>query len=239
MSNVTKGGGGGSTRTRATTRTRSDRPDGSSRSAGRILSKKMQQDQQAADYNAALQLYAQSQGGSGSGGGGGGGGGGFGGGFGGFGGGGRQGPDVNALIGKLNSQRDAARGALPGYLKQYESGIAKVGKENAGLTKGYSAQIKAIMNELIGRATQEQSMLTRDVGAQGGGLEPIRAEAAQNVLGLRSMGGAQDAYNLRLAQIMGAATADRRGMGKAINLSAQSQLDDSYMRALMALEGMR
>jgi hypothetical protein len=171
-----------------------------------------------------------------SGGGYGGGGGGYGYGGGGYS--GRKGPDIGKLTSTLNSQRDAAKRALPGYLKAYNSGISAVGKENAGLTKGYSAQIAKILAQLQGQARSEVALLNTDVGAQGGDLDPLRAQAGQNSLMLNNIGGAQDAYNLRLAQIMAGATSDRKGMGQAVNLAAQSGIDQAYMAALMQIQGM-
>lgn len=189
-------------------------------------------------YMKQAAMMAQNGGGFGSAGyGGGGGGGGFG--YGGGGGGGYKGPDTAKLERNLNSQRDAAKKALPGYLKAYNVGIDAVGKDNAALTKGYGDQINKILAQLQAQAASEQAMLNGDVGAQGGDLSGIRAQAGQNSLMLNNIGGAQNAYNLRLAQIMGAATADRKGMGQAINMAGQSGIDQAYMSALLAIQGMR
>lgn len=182
---------------------------------------------------AAMQDGYPSGGGYGSGGGGGYGGGGYGGGGGGY-----KGPDTTAMKSALVSQRDAAKKALPGYLKSYNTGIDKIGKENAGLTKGYGDQISKIMAQLQAQAANEAAMLRGDVGAQGGDLRALNAQAGQNSLMLNNVGGAQNAYNLRLAQIMGAATADRKAAGASVNQAASSGIDQGYMAGLMQILGM-
>lgn len=190
-------------------------------------------------YNQMMQQAAAMQGAGGaygSAGYGSGGGGGYGGG--GYGGGGRSGPDTTKMKSALVSQRDAAKRALPGYLKQYNAGISKIGNENAALTKGYGDQINKIMAQLQAQAAQEHAMLQRDVGANGGDLTALQGQAGQNSLMLNNIGGAQNAYNLRLAQIMGGATADRQAAGASVNQAAQSGIDQSYMSALMAIMGM-
>lgn len=159
-------------------------------------------------------------------------------GYGGGGGGGYQKPDTTKIQAALAQQRDSAINALPGYLSQYNAGIKKIGTENAALTKGYGDQINGIMRQLQRQAGSQQQMLQGDIGSNGGDMSAINAQANQDRLALSNMAGAGNAYNLRLAQIMGAATADRQGMGAGINQASRSGIDQNYMQALMQILGM-
>lgn len=184
-------------------------------------------------------LYAkplQGAGGSGGYGGGGSGGGGRGGG-GGYGYGG--GADKVGLTNQLNSQRDAARGALPGYLAQYTQGVKDVGAQNQALGSGYSQQIQALFRQLQAQAQQENAGLQNDLALQGAPTQALAGQAGQNMLGINSIATAQDAYNQRLAQVMAQAQAGALTSGQQINQAAQGQLDNAYMQALMQIQGMR
>lgn len=164
--------------------------------------------------------------------------GGYGGGYGGGGGGGYQKPDTTKIQAALAQQRDSAINALPGYLSQYNAGINKIGTENAALTKGYGDQINGIMRQLQQQAGSQQQMLRGDIGSNGGDMGAINAQANQDRLALSNMAGAGNSYNLRLAQIMGAATADRQAMGAGINQASRSGIDQNYMQALIQILGM-
>jgi hypothetical protein len=176
-------------------------------------------------------------GGGGSGGGGGGGGGRGGGGGGGF-------VDYmadtrNQLTGQLNEQRDSARGALPGYLQQFTQGVNDIGSQNQALTSGYTDQIKALFAQLQAQAQGEVAGLQGDLQAQGAPIQALAAQAGQGALGANNIATAQDAYNMRLAQVMQSGQADRLASGQAVNQAANSQLDNSYLQALMQIQGMR
>lgn len=173
-----------------------------------------------------------------------GGGGGGGRGYGGYRGGGGGYVDPYAALRKqlessLNTQRDAARGALPKYLSEYNTAIAGIGKNNRAVTDKYSAEIQALMQQLIAQAQGAVDRLSGDLTAQGAGLAPLMAQADQALLGIRNTGTAQDVYNKRLAQMMAAAEADRLAAGASVNQAAQAQLDNAYMQALARIQGMR
>lgn len=170
--------------------------------------------------------------------------GGSGGGGGGFGGGGGAPVDRYAAVrsqmeNTLNQQRDAARGALPGYLSQFNSQVGQIGADNQALTGQYSAQIQALMEQLRAQAQGEVSRLGGDLQAQGAGLGAFNAQAGQALLGINNIGTAQDAYNQRLAQIMSGAQADRLATGASVNQAANANLDNAYMQALLQIQGMR
>jgi len=170
--------------------------------------------------------------------------GGRGGGYGGYRGGGGGYVDPYAALRKqlessLNTQRDAARAALPKYLSEYNTAIAGIGKNNRAVTDKYSAEIQALMQQLIAQAQGAVDRLSGDLTAQGAGLAPLKAQADQALLGIRNTGTAQDVYNKRLAQMMAAAEADRLAAGASVNQAAQAQLDNAYMQALARIQGMR
>lgn len=181
---------------------------------------------------------------AGGGSGGGGGGRGRGGGYGGYGGGGGGYVDRFAALrkqmeGSLNTQRDAARSALPQYLSEYNTAIGGIGKNNRAVTDQYSAQIQALMQQLTNQAQGAVNALGGDLTAQGAGLGALSAQANQALLRIQNTGTAQDVYNKRLAQMMAAAEADRLAAGASTNQAAQSQLDNAYMQALTQIQGMR
>lgn len=205
---------------------------------------KLNRDAVAAYQQSLLDAAMQAQGGMGDGYGYGSGGGG-GGGRGGFGGGGGGGY-VDHLAGlrktledSLNSQRDAARGALPQYLSQFNAQVGQIGADNQAQTGQYSAQIQALMQQLQRQAQGATDAIGGDLQAQGAGLGGFKAQADQALLGIGNIGVAQDAYNQRLAQMMAQAQADRLATGATVNQAASGQLDNAYLQALIQIQGMR
>lgn len=248
MANVHKGGGGGykgglfnraaNAVKKASSQNRSQRAaQEQANMANRWLSN---YGGQWANQNAAMMEMSLPAGGSTGGGGGGrGGGGGYGGGGGGGGYVDRYAALRSQMEGSLNTQRDAARGALPKYLAEYNSSIGKIGADNKALTGQYSQQIMALMGQLRNQAQSAVDGLGGDLRAQGAGLGGLNAQAQQALLGISNTGTAQDIYNKRLAQMMAAAQADRLAAGASVNQAAQSQLDNAYMQALTQIQGMR
>lgn len=243
MANVLKGGGGyaskgGSAKSQAQDYAAKRRAQEQANMANRWLSN---YGGQWANQQASQMMDVSLPAGGGSGGGGGG----RGGGYGGYGGGGGGGyVDRFAALRKqmessLNSQRDAARGALPKYLSEYNTAIGGIGKNNRAVTDQYSAQIQALMRQLTAQAQGAVGQLGGDLAAQGAGLGALNAQAQQALLGIQNTGTAQDVYNKRLAQMMAAAEADRLAAGASTNQAAQSQLDNAYMQALTQIQGMR
>lgn len=203
---------------------------------------RLNQDAMAAYQQQLLDAAMSAQQGA-MGGGAGGGSGGGGGGGGGFGGGGgyvdRFAGVRKQLESTLNQQRDAARGALPGFLSEFNTSVGKIGADNQALTGQYSAQIQALMRQLQGQAQGAVSNLGGDLRAQGAGLGALQGQADQALLGINNIATAQDVYNQRLAQIMAQSQADRLAAGASVNQAANSQLDNAYMQALLQIQGMR
>ena len=191
-------------------------------------------------YNQAL--LEASNAGMGGAGGFGGGGGGYGGRGGGGGGGGyvdRYAQARKDMTAKLDAQKAAAAGALPGFLAEFNKSIGGINAENQALTSQYSKQINALMNQLLAQSRSAEAMLGGDLGAQGAGLRPLQSQAAQAQLGISNIGTAQDVFNRRLAQVMAGAAADRKAAGAQTNQAAQGALENSYLQALMQIQGMR
>lgn len=143
------------------------------------------------------------------------------------------------LTGYLQNAKNAALPLISGYTHDYGVNVGKLYKQNQAVTGDYTRQLRSLGNQMRSGANSELAGLKRDLGAQGGGgadMRALQAAAMQNVQGQQFLTNNADAYNRRLAQVMQNAGTDAKAMGSAIGASGKSQLENSYLQALMQIQ---
>jgi hypothetical protein len=142
------------------------------------------------------------------------------------------------LEARLNEMKAAVPGALAGYLNDYNSRIAQIAAQNAGLVGQYGNDIHGVLNGILSQSNAAGQALQRDLSAQGADGRALGMQQMFNQNANTAMAGQGDIYNQRLAQIQAMANADRQSMGAGINQAGQGQLENSYLSALMQIQAM-
>lgn len=143
------------------------------------------------------------------------------------------------LEGALMGAKNAALPLISKYSHDYGVNVGKIYKQNQAQTGQITGQLKGIGNQMTQGAMGQLASLRRDLGSQGAGgadMAALQGAAQQNIGGQQFLTNNADSYNRRLAQVMSGSAADAKSMGAAIGTSGKSNLENSYLQALMQIK---
>jgi len=142
-------------------------------------------------------------------------------------------------VGQLNTGRNEARGALPGYLTQANKRIDTINHQNVQAGRTARGQINRDQGVAAQAIQSAMGGLGGDLQGQGVDIQALLGAGQMYQADTQSAQAAGQGFNSRLDALMRLAYGDNRSANAQINQSAQGQLSASYQNLLGQLQQQR